>query len=483
MQKLSTITKRPELRFLSRLHHDFPRAEVFLVGGIVRDTMLGRESKDYDFVVRTISLKRLQTWLRKHGRVDFVGRRFGVLKFLPAKSTLTEPIDIALPRTEHSYGTGGYRDVRVQSNPRLPITDDLARRDFTVNAMAYNITTRELVDAWNGQKDLQKKIIRTVGKPLERFGEDYSRMLRALRFSCQLGFTIESPTKKALISHMKHINDKRHGEYIVPRETVAHELKKTFLVNPARAFDQSDDLGVTQVLMPEMMAMKKCPQPRAFHAEGDVWTHTRLCLEKLSSTQFQKKFNSAPITPELVFALLWHDIGKPATLRRAERLRFNNHDVVGADMAAEIMDRLRLSSAGVNVDHVYWLIRKHMIVASSKSSPMKRTTIEKYFYSSDAPGTELLMLSYADILATIISKTGKPATADYRMLEQQIAAMQPKRGMVLPKPLLSGNDIMRVLNIKPGPQVGVMKDKLREAQLRGTITTKATARTYLKKIV
>ncbi len=479
MQILSTIIKRNELRFLFSLQRAFPAADIYLVGGIVRDTLLGRRSKDYDFVIRNVSLAKLQGWLGKRGQVDLVGRRFGVLKFIPAKTKLTQPIDIALPRTEHAWGTGGYRDVQVQSNARLPIADDLSRRDFTINALAYNVTTGEFIDEWNGQSDLEKGVIRTVGAPTTRFQEDYSRMLRAMRFSCQLGFGIEPLTKKALISQMRHISDEVRGEYTVPREIIASELTKAFMAHPVRAFDLTDELGITRHLMPEMLAMKKCPQPRAFHAEGDVWTHTRLCLEKLYSPSFEKKFAGQSLTPELVFALLWHDIGKPATLTRADRLRFNNHDVVGADLAADIMDRLRLSSAGMNTDHVVWLIRKHMIVASSKSSPMKRTTIEKYFYS-DNPGTELLMLSYADILATIIQKTKKPATADFRALEKQIVAMKPKRGTALPPPLLSGNEIMRIRQIKPGPRVGRYKEKLREAQLRGRITTKTEAQKLLK---
>ncbi|MFZ6035561.1 MAG: CCA tRNA nucleotidyltransferase [Patescibacteria group bacterium] len=481
MQTLHAITQRKELGFLSRLKRDFPQSEIYLVGGIVRDALLRRPSKDYDFVIRGIPLKKLQTWLQRHGQVDLVGRRFGVLKFLPSNTKLRQPIDIALPRTEHAGMSGAYRDVTVQSDYRLPIESDLQRRDFTINALAYDVRQRTLLDLHRGQRDLKKKIIRTVGIPSQRFAEDYSRMLRAIRFACQLGFAIEPDTRASIRSAMRHINKKIKGEYTVPRETIAAEFVKTFVASPVAAFDLYDELGCTAQLMPEMLVMKGCPQPPEFHAEGDVWTHTRLCLRKLSAAAFKKKFSGEQLTPELIVALLWHDIGKPATLTRADRLRFNNHDIVGADIASRIMQRLKIASAGVDTEQVNWLIRRHMIVASSKHSPMKKTTIEKYFYSSARPGTALLMLSYADIQATIFKKNNRPDATDYRQLERQIRSIKPRHGAALPAELLSGHDIMRMMKLKPGPRIGTLKAALREAQLAGEIRTASAARQWLQK--
>ncbi|MBI5037451.1 MAG: CCA tRNA nucleotidyltransferase [Candidatus Kerfeldbacteria bacterium] len=482
MHSLAALTRNTQLTFLAAFRRDFPHAEIFVVGGIVRDALIGRSSKDYDLVIRNVPAKKLHAWLQRHGHVDLVGRSFGVFKFLPKGNTLTEPIDIALPRTEHAWGTGGYRDVEIQSNPILPIEDDLARRDFTINALAYDVITKTLIDPYNGQPDIQKKIIRTVGAPSKRFGEDYSRLLRGLRFSAQLGFTIEPKTWRALKTSMRHINKKLNGEYVVPRETIASEMKKTFVSIPAIAFDLYDQSGAIKELMPELLPMKRCPQPKQFHSEGDVWKHTRLCLSNLMAPAFSKKFPGTPLTAELVFAVLWHDIGKPATLKRSDRLRFNNHDIVGARMARAIMDRLRLSSAGVNTAHIEWLISRHMIVASTKYSPMKKTTIEKYFYHEQNPGEQLRKLSYVDILSTLAARTGKPNLTDYRALERQIMSIKPRRGNRLAPDLLSGNDIMRALHLRPGPRIGKIKSKLREAQLRGTIKTKSQARAYLTKL-
>ena len=158
-------------------------------------------------------------------------------------------------------------------------------------------------------------------------------------------------------------------------------MVKAFVADPVQAFDLYDKSGATKELMPELLKMKGCPQPKNFHSEGDVWTHTRLCLKNISSKKFQKKFGKKKPSAELTFGLLFHDLGKPYTIEHADRLRFNNHDAVGAEKAEELMGRLKLSNGGVNTEQVAWLIRKHMIATHTKKSPMKKTTLEKYFFN------------------------------------------------------------------------------------------------------
>ncbi|MDD5222248.1 MAG: hypothetical protein PHY10_03690, partial [Patescibacteria group bacterium] len=302
--------KQRSFKFISKLHQEFPVAEIYLVGGAVRDLLLGRLSKDIDFVVRGVSAQKLEIFLAKYGSVNLVGKNFGVFKFVPEGGDAHNPIDIALPRTEHSFGTGGYRDFDVQSDEKLSIEEDLSRRDFTINAMALDITTpkkMKIIDPFFGLKDLKKKIIRAVGNPLDRFQEDYSRMLRAIRFSCQTGFSIEKSTKQAIKESVARLNDFNRevtlvndGERvesevyetrIMPYEVIAKEFLKAFVSNPAKAFDLFDELGVFKELIPEMLAMKGCPQEPRFHSEGDVWQHTRLTLEKLASKKFKTKFH------------------------------------------------------------------------------------------------------------------------------------------------------------------------------------------------
>lgn len=496
MKKIQQLLAKKEFIFLKQLQKQFPKTEIFLVGGIIRDVILERESKDYDFVIRNVPVNDLQKFLTKLGWVDLVGKTFGVLKFVPKGHKLDESIDIALPRTEHAYLTGGHRDFDIQSDPKLPIEEDLKRRDFTINALAFDINKKKLVDMFNGLGDIRKKLIKTVGNPDERFQEDYARLLRGLRFACQLDFDIEHKTWLSIKNKMPRINkdigipdhdemtSPRKEHLIVPREIVAKEMTKAFDANPSLAFDLFYKSGATEQLMPELLKMKGCPQPENFHSEGDVWVHTQLCLKNLSSKKFIKNFGKEQASAELIFGLLFHDLGKPYTIERADRLRFNNHDVVAAEKAEEIMDRLKLSNGGVNTEQVAWLVRKHMIATHTKKSPMKKTTLEKYFFNDQVPGQDLLKLMYADIQATIPT-SGKPDFTDYESLEKQIAELKKmsKLKKTLPKEIVNGNEIMKKLKLNSGPKIGQLKQLLREEQLKGQIKTKRRAFEFLKKYV
>jgi len=236
--------------------------------------------------------------------------------------------------------------------------------------------------------------------------------------------------------------------------------------------------------MPELLKMKKCPQPENFHSEGDVWIHTQLCLKNLSSKEFQKKFSKEQPSTELIFGLLFHDLGKPYTIEHADRLRFNNHDVVASEKAEEIMERLKLSNGGINTEHVAWLVRKHMIVTHTKKSPMKKTTLEKYFFNEQKPGQDLLKLMYADIQATI-PQNGRPDFTEYVALEKQIAELKKisQQKKDLPKEIVDGHAIMKKFKIPAGPKIGQLKNILREEQLKGKIKTKRQAFAFIKKHV
>lgn len=496
------LEKEPFLKFIPKFLKKFPKAELYLVGGAVRDAALNiTKQKDYDFVVRNIKPADLKRFLSRLGSVNLVGKHFGVYKFTPRGFKLEEAIDIALPRTEHSLGIGGYRDFKVQSDQKMSIEKDLSRRDFTINAMALELKIenlsrarsrnlklkiKKIVDPYNGLSDLSKKIIRTVGKPEERFREDYSRMLRALRFACQLRFSIEKKTFAALKKLMKHINDekkiKNKKERIVPHETIAREFLKAFHKNPVLAFDLYDKSGAFEKLIPELLEMKKCPQPKIFHSEGDVWVHTKLALENLLSRKFVKQFKKDPkISAELIVAVLLHDIGKPRTIQtpkkdKVDRIRFNEHDVVGAEMAFKISRRLKLDSLPqnsplrVNPENIAWLISKHLILVYASAKEMRPATIEKYFFNPQRPGGDLLKLAFVDANATI-PPSGKPDLKNFHKLVKRIKEIEKlakEREKLLP-PILNGHEIMKKLKIKEGPQVGELITVLREAQLEGKV--------------
>lgn len=506
--------------------------QVFLVGGAVRDILLIRGPiVDYDFVVRGWQIDELEKQLRRYGKVELVGKRFGVLKFIPKdQDGKIAPIDIALPRQELSLVSGGYRDFKVKFASELPIEEDLGRRDFTVNALAYELKSTKLVDEFEGLKDLKDKLIRTVGNPYERFGEDYSRMLRALRFTCQLDWRIEDKTWQALKELIVHINDHKSAgaknkikepERTVPYEVIAAELLKAFTAYPVKAFDLYDKSGALQELMPELLKMKDCPQPANWHSEGDVWEHTRLCLKNLKSRAFQKRFkekiifsdkiqdsrhkiqkeskfqitdyknNNSLFSAELVMAVLWHDVGKPYTIQTPQkdgidRIRFNNHDDAGAKMARQKFEELKLSAAeGFNFDpaRAAWLIAKHHLFDPMTVKAMKNSTIEKYFFSSRYNGEDLLKLGFTDILSSVWENEADKRFEGFELMVARINELKRLgKGKQPPEPLLDGNEVMQLLKLKPGKQVGEILELLREKQLSGEIKTKSQAERELQKI-
>lgn len=482
-----TALRRKEFAFIKTLEKK-PEARVYLVGGFVRDLLLKRESKDIDFVVTGVPKTKLEELLKKHGRVNFVGRSFGVYKFSPKGTKGEDAFDIALPRIDLPKGkTGAYRDVRVVSRPDLAIEEDLKRRDYTVNALAWSLTEKKLVDLGQGLADLKAKRLRTVGKPDERFQEDYSRILRGLRFAAQLQFSFDPRTWRAMRSLVTHLNDTKKGQDVVPREVIAKELLKTFYANPSLALELYDTSGALDVLIPEAKRMKKCPQPKPYHMEGDVWQHTKLALKRLSEPMYRRHFPERP-DAELILAVFLHDIAKPYTLKTpkkdgVDRVRFDGHDFEGGKLAKAIAERLKLSSmpAGplhVRAEHLEWLVAHHLLLLHDAARQMKLTTIERYFITHPL-AQKLQQLILADSLATI-PKSGRPYMKHLRILWAILKKIQ-QHGTKPPPALLNGDEIMRILKIESGPNVGLVSRRLREAQLTKAVKTKRQAVTYIKK--
>jgi len=481
------------LPFLRHFESDFPQGEVSLVGGSVRDFLLGRNTKDADFLVRKVAAPCLHQFLGRHGKVSFVGKHFGVYKFRPFGADLD--IDVALPRTERSFSNkGAYRDFEILTNSDLPIEEDLKRRDFTINAMAVDLTRLCLIDPFEGLKDLESGIIRAVGDPSIRFSEDYSRLLRGIRFACQFRFQLEPTTWKALCHNMAFINSKHEdGTFVVPRETIAKEMLRALLYDPVRLFDLWDQSSAFLELMPELLKMKGCPQPEVFHSEGDVWTHSRLALAELSSVRFQEEFQTR-YDAEVALAVMLHDIGKPYTLQTPEkdgvdRIRFNGHDVVGASLAIKLVERLKLSSLpkgtpySVDEDKLAWLIEKHLILVHGDVDDMRASTIEKYFLSPERPGQKLMQLIFCDGNATI-PRDQPTSMRHYGKLKKRMETLMAlgKNKRDLPSPLLSGREIMAALGISSGPDVGKYLGLLREEQLSGRLSDREEAMAFLKEI-
>ncbi|MFA5954151.1 MAG: hypothetical protein WC817_01270 [Patescibacteria group bacterium] len=480
-----------DLNFVRALFAGYPKAKVYLVGGMVRDLLLNRETKDYDFVVTNVPEAKLLAFLKKHGRVNLVGKTFGVFKFVPKGKHGSEAIDIALPRLDlPGKGTGAYKDVKVVSKANLPIEEDLLRRDFTVNALAWCLNNQTLIDPSGGLVDLKKKTLRTVGEPEKRFKEDYSRLLRGLRFNVELKFSFEAKTWRSLKKLTAKLNDTVRQEFVVPREVIAKELLKTFYADPVAALKLYDESGAIKILLPELLLMKKCPQPRRYHTEGSVWKHTELALAALYSAAFRRRHSEEP-NAELIIAVLLHDAAKPVMLRtpakdNVDRVRFDGHDVVGGKMARVIAERLKLASmpaeSVLHVDpaNLEWLIAKHLLLLHARPRDMKLTTIERYFITHPL-GASLKALMLADTLGTI-PRSGRPYVLHLNELEKVVQKMAGARSRKLPPPLLNGDEIMELLSISGGPTIGFLKRKLREEQLLGTVATKQQAKSFLRRI-
>lgn len=495
IQKIINYTRFPGVSsfpVIAELLKERKNAEAYLVGGAVRDILLGKKVTDFDIVIRGVPSEELGDFLASRGRVVFAGKRFGVWKFREVGKKLSH-YDIALPRTEFSmHKLGIYKDFDVQTNPSLPVEEDLKRRDFTVNAMAYNLVTRELIDPHNGQKDLSQKIIRCVGRAQDRFKEDYSRLLRALRFALQLNFTISENTKQAIKTLIVNINNEIGGKRIVPYEIIAEEFLKSLLAGPVPALDMWDQSGALTEVAPELLKMKNCPQPDNWHAEGDVWNHTKLALNNLYSAKFKKEFKNEEPEIELIFAVLFHDVGKPYTIKtptqdKTDRIRFDNHDQIGAQITKTILDKLKISAPSdisAQPERVAWLVRYHMLAVNGDPEEMKPTTIEKYFFNPEKPSKNLLKLILADGLATI-GQDGQGLTNHYESLKKRIENIKKlsgSRGPVLRDPLVNGEDVMKILRLKPGPKIGKILEQMRRAQLDGKIKTKEEAAEYLQKL-
>ena len=278
---------------------------------------------------------------------------------------------------------------------------------------------------------------------------------------------------------------------MVPHEVAAKEFLKSFAADPVCALDLFDRFGVFSQLCPEMLAMKTCVQPKTWHAEGSVWKHTRLALEALGSKTFAREFCDERPSLLLVITTLFHDIGKPYTIKtpkkdKVDRIRFDGHDRVGADIVRTIAERLRLNSVeGLNVspDALHWLIKNHLLLLNSDISRMKNTTIEKYFFRDPMLGKTLQQLFVVDDLASR-REDGKTTLTGYRKfkrrLEEFLKTSKPSATKQLPPAILDGYEIMAVAKISPGPHVGRLSELLREEQLAARVTSKKEAEKFIR---
>lgn len=422
-------------------------AEIFLIGGSVRDELLGKPLKDLDLVIRHIAMDDLVATLKKHGKTNLVGKSFGVIKFRPKEMPEIE-LDIALPRTEMSTGTG-HKDFEVSFDPHLPLEEDLRRRDFTINAIAQNLQTGIIIDPFGGQKDLKEGLIRTVFEA--SFLEDPLRLLRAVQFAARLKFKIEARTFDEMIRHAGLIRT-------VAKERIIEEVRKLFLAEkPSVGFDLMRDTGLLQIVFPDVWQMIGVTQPNKNNE--DVYTHTMKVLNAARAAEELVR----PGNLEIMFAALFHDAGKPKTRRENDEdeksVTFYNHQLVSTGIAWRWLNDFRATAIGVNPSHICHLVKHHMFETKEfHNDRALRRFINKVGKDNVI---DLLDLRLAD------KKGGRFPNKVYGImkLREKIQEEIEKKPPFTPKDLaLNGHDIME-LGFKPGPVIGEIQKFLMEIVL------------------
>lgn len=422
------------------------KGKVYLVGGCVRDELLGRELKDFDLIVTGLPFKDMQKVLKEQGHMSLVGKSFGIIKFYPKEDKSLE-LDIALPRKEVSTGDK-HQDFEVNFDPNIPLAEDLARRDFTINAIAQDLETEEFIDPFDGQKDIQNKIIRTVFE--NSFVEDPLRLLRAIQFSARLGFTIDEKTYEQMKQHASRM------EHVSP-ERILIEIKKLFMAEkPSLGFDLMRETGLLPYVFPDVQNMIGVTQPNKNNE--DVYTHTMKVLDaSRAATELNK-----PGDIDIMFSALFHDAGKPKTKRENEtgRVTFFNHQHISTGIAWRWLKDNKARTIGVNPKKVCHLVKHHMF----ESKPFEgNDKALRRFINKVGPEHifDLLDLRIAD------KKGGRFPNKMYGILKlrERVEAELNREAPFTPKDLaLTGHDIIQ-MGFKPGPIIGVIQKNLMELVL------------------
>ncbi len=410
----------------------------FFAGGSVRDKLLDREAKDYD-IATNATPDQVEALFPK---TVAVGKAFGVIVVVE-DGTETE---VATFRAD-----GGYQDGRRPDSVHFcGAEEDAKRRDFTVNGMFYDPVEDKVIDYVGGETDLEKKIIRAIGEPEKRFAEDHLRMLRAVRFAHTLGFEIEPATRSAIQKHLPDLSK-------ISAERIENEFSRTLTesIKPGDALAELVDLGLMEHIIPEILPMIGQEQPPEFHPEGDVFVHTVLMLNLMKNP-----------SRALAYTVLLHDVGKPATAFMGEdRIRFHGHERKSAEMAEEILRRLKLPVK--EIKQIVTAVDGHMRFKDVQK--MNKSTLRKLM------GAETFDLE--------LELHRLDCAGSHRMLDNHQfllgKAEEMKNEPILPEKWITGKDL-RDLGVPPGPRMGDILQLAYDAQLEGRFPDRATLLDWLK---
>ena len=418
--------------------------QAYLVGGCVRDLLLGRDPSDYD-ISTDARPERVQELFP---RSLAVGAKFGVILAVEDGAQ----VEVATFRSDVGYSDGRHPDHVVYANSAK---EDVRRRDFTINGLLMDLATREVLDFIDGRADLSAGIVRAIGDPRARFAEDKLRMMRAVRFAARFGFQIEPETLVAAQALAPQVTQ-------VSPERLREELTKLLTEGAARrGFELLDETGLLGVVLPDVARTKGVEQPPQFHPEGDVWIHTRMMLEKLPPN----------CSPTLAWGVLLHDVGKPPTFAAANgpgtRIRFNGHVEVGARMAERICRELRFSND--DTEQIETLVANHLRFKDVRQ--MRQATLKRFVRLPRFE--EHLELHRLDCLSSHGSLDA------YEFVRDFLAKTPPEQ--VRPPRLVTGDDL-KEMGMPPGPRFKEILLAVEEAQLDGRFSDRESALEFARSI-
>lgn len=423
-----------------------------LVGGCVRDELMGIEPKDWDLEIYGIEPKDLREILDGFGRVDAVGEAFTVYK-------IGQDLDVALPRREKKIGRG-HKGFVVEGDPQMSFEEAAKRRDFTINAILKDALTGEIIDCYGGQADIKNKILRVVSR--ETFAEDSLRVLRAAQFAARFEFEIEAETQE--ICRAIDLTD-------LPKERIWGELEKLLLkaAKPSIGLQYFYDLNIANQLFPELVALVGVPQEPEWHPEGNVDVHTLMVTDEA-----RKLIDDLPYAKQVTVMLgaLCHDFGKPATTKFFDgRWRSHAHDEAGVAPTISFLDKLGIYTLnGFDVrEQIIQLVRYHLTPGMFYKSQPGDGAFRRL--ARKVEPDLLYRVAKADSLGR--NPEWLPKKKWFKAEEQEWFIKRIRELNIeheAPKPILMGRHLIE-LGLKPSPQFGKILEAVYELQLDGKITT------------
>jgi tRNA nucleotidyltransferase (CCA-adding enzyme) len=415
-----------------------------IVGGWVRDRVMGRPSKDMDVEVFGVPSDRLKTLLARFGSVNTVGESFTVYK--------VAGLDVSLPRRESKTGRG-HKGFTVEGDPALSYEDAARRRDFTINAIAWDPLTEDYLDPFDGRQDIERRTLRAVDA--RTFGEDSLRVLRAVQFAARFEFVVDPAT--AALCRTIPLDD-------LPAERVWGEIEKLLLRahRPSIGFALALELGIVERIFPELDALVGCPQEPEWHPEGDVWIHTLLVIDEARKRIDDLEY---PQQVAVMLGAVCHDLGKPATTAFVDgRIRSLEHEEQGVPPARTFLDRLNVHSLqGYDVRReVLGIVANHLKPGMfCKAQPPV----------GDGAFRRLAQKVDLELLARVARADceGRGGGFDCSAMDWFVTrARELGVEHAPPEPLVRGRHLLE-LGVKPGPAVGEVLKQVYERQLDGSV--------------